>query len=56
MGAKRGQNKQNRKLQGIEQAETSQKGKKNNQAGHLIFSSSPGCCCVNQFLIMKERV
>ena len=31
-------------------------GQKNNQAGHLIFSSSPGCCCVNQFLIMKERV
>lgn len=31
-------------------------GQKNNQAGHLIFSSSPGCCCVNPFLIMKERV
>ena len=31
-------------------------GQKNNQARHLIFSSSPGCCFVNLFLIMKERV
>lgn len=33
MGVKRGQNKQNRKMQGIEQAETSQKGKKITRPG-----------------------